>query len=126
MRIKESRSRRPVTADHPVVAAAIEVLEEADGGPLTSREIFELALDAGLLDEGQYNTLRARLSQHSGLPNGEKRVVRAPGSKKIKGSRSTAWCLAGTDVSKKMMTEVLRRSFERTAERRNETTGAAG
>jgi hypothetical protein len=119
--IKENRPRKKVTADHPVVAAAIEVLTEEGGGPLTSREIFELALEAGLLGDSQYNTLRARLSQHSGLPRRERQVVRAPGSKKIRGSRTTAWKLAGARVGKKMMREVLLRSFERTAERRSET-----
>ena len=116
MRMKEARSRKPVTADHPVVAAAIRILERHDGGPLTSREIFELAERAGLLDEGQYNSLRARLSQHCGLA--EAVVVRAPGSKKIRGSRTSAWVLRGV---RRVVGPAARRGFKQANERRQAT-----
>lgn len=115
-RVKESRSRKPVTADHPVVAAAIRVLEDRGGGPLTSREIFELAVAEGLLDDGQYNTLRARLSQHCGIRGAE--VVRARGSSKVRGSRRSAWVLSGV---RRRVGPAVTRGFETSNERRLET-----
>lgn len=113
MRMKETDSRQPVGADHPVVAAAIVVLEEHGGGPLTSREIFELARDAGLLGAGQYNTLRARLSQHCGLRGAT--VRQAHGTKHVRGSRTAAWVLSGVQ---RRVGPAARRGFAQAAERR--------
>lgn len=60
----EKKKRRPVTHKHPCIAAAIHVLRDAGGGPLTAKAIFTRAFDRGLLAATAYNTLRGRLSQH--------------------------------------------------------------
>jgi hypothetical protein len=59
-----SQKRKPVDHRHPCVAAAIHVLKEVGGGPLSAIAIFQRAFDQGLLAASAYNTLRARLSQH--------------------------------------------------------------
>jgi hypothetical protein len=59
----ELKKRRPVSAEHAVIAAARRVLAEA-GGPLKVHSIFERARDKGLLPESAHNTIRGRLSQH--------------------------------------------------------------
>ncbi len=91
-RTKEAKSRRPVTADHEVIAGTIAVLEEAQGGPMTSVAIFRRGVERGLFEPHQYNTVRARLSQHCDLTDA--RVIRAHGTKiGVRGSRTTAWVL---------------------------------
>ena len=59
-----SQKRKPVDHNHPCIAAAIRVLQDAGGGPLAAVVIFRRAYDRGLLASTAYNTLRARLSQH--------------------------------------------------------------
>jgi hypothetical protein len=89
---KESKSRRPVTEDHEIIRGVIRVLEE-QGGPMTSVAVFRRGFELGLFGESQYNTVRARLSQHCDLAGAT--VVRAPGSKVgVRGSRTTAWALS--------------------------------
>lgn len=96
-REKESKPRKPVDANHPIVAAAIRVLREQGGGPLASIAIFRRGFELGLFGESQYNTVRARLSQHCDLTGA--RVVRAKGSKiGVLGSRTTSWVLAETGL----------------------------
>jgi ribosomal protein S9 len=89
---KEAKSRRPVTAEHRIVAAAIVVLEAGGGGPMTSADILRAAVKRRLLKRAEYNTLRARLSQHCDLVDA--RIIRATGSKVgVRGARTTAWVL---------------------------------
>lgn len=59
----ETKSRRPVDENHPVVIAAETVLRE-HGGPLKLTRVFELAEAGGLLPATAHNTIRGRLSQH--------------------------------------------------------------
>lgn len=57
------RERRPVTGEHPCIAAAVAVLKQ-HGGPMRIGEIFELAEEAGLLPGSSHNTIRGRFSAH--------------------------------------------------------------
>lgn len=92
---KELKSRLPVDADHPVIKAAIRVLKTRGGGPLTSKQIFDEAVCRDLLGDGQYNTLRGRLSQHCDLTDA--RVLRVTGTKiGVRGSRGRGWVLRET------------------------------
>lgn len=59
----ETKSRRPVTGEHPIVKAATTVLRDI-GGPAKVTRIFALANEAGLLPDSAHNTIRGRLSQH--------------------------------------------------------------
>jgi hypothetical protein len=59
----ERKTRRPVTIEHPCIAAAVAVLAEV-GRPLKVGEIFERAYEKGLLPKSSENTIRGRLSQH--------------------------------------------------------------
>ena len=94
---KEAKSRRPVTESHPMVRGAIRVLESLSGGPLPSVAIFRRGVELGVFREGQYNSLRARLSQHCDLDDA--RVVRSRGSKiGFQGSRTSWWTLAETGL----------------------------
>jgi len=98
---KETKSRQPVTCDHPMVAAAILVLEEQTGEgthvAIPSVAIFRRAVELGLVQAHQYNSMRARLSQHCDLANA--RVLRAKGSKVgVRGSRTTSWVLRESNL----------------------------
>jgi len=96
-REKESKSRAPVGTCHPMVLGAIEVLEEQGGGPLPSVAIFRRGVEMNVFFANQYNSLRARLSQHCDLE--QARVVRSKGSKVgVRGSRTTGWTLAETGL----------------------------
>jgi len=96
-RHKESKPRLPIDSDHPMVRGAITVLEEQGGGPLPSVAIFRRGVELGVFAPYQYNSLRARLSQHCDLDDAT--VVRALGSKVgVRGSRTTAWVLADTGL----------------------------
>jgi hypothetical protein len=89
---KEAKPRRPVTDEHYVIQGAVAVLEEQQA-PMTSVAIFRRGVERGLFKEHEYNTVRARLSQHCDLPDA--RIVRAAGTKVgVRGSRTTAWVLA--------------------------------
>lgn len=91
---KEAKPRRPVTAGHPAVRAAIKVLTNAGGGPLTSRTIYERARRMNGVDVN-YNSLRSRLAQHCDLPDAV--VVRSAGSKLgVRGARGPGWVLRST------------------------------
>jgi hypothetical protein len=59
----ETKKRRPIGDDHPVIAAARKVLAEV-GGPLKVNAIFDRAHEKGLLPKSSSNTIRGRLSQH--------------------------------------------------------------
>jgi len=94
---KEAKPRRPVTANHPMVRGAIRVLEGLGGGPLPSVAIFRRGVELGVFADHQYNSLRARLSQHCDLDGA--RVVRARGSKiGMQGSRTSWWTLSETGL----------------------------
>ena len=56
--------RRPVTGDHPCIAAAVAVLKKY-GGPMAVSEIFEHAEEDGLLPASAHNTIRGRFSAHA-------------------------------------------------------------
>lgn len=60
----ETKTRKPVDASHPCVAAAVAVLRQV-GGPLPISVIFEHAYEMGLLPASAHNTIRGRLSQHA-------------------------------------------------------------
>jgi len=90
-RIKETKSRSPIYHDHPMVRAARAVLA-THGGRMSSRDIFLAARRLGLVGANQYNSLRARLSQHCDLPGAV--VVRSFGSSRQHGSPKTWWVLA--------------------------------
>ena len=94
---KEAKPRRPVTENHPMVRGAVRVLESLGGGPLPSVAIFRRGVELGVFHEGQYNSLRARLSQHCDIDGA--RVVRSRGSKiGMQGSRTSWWTLSETGL----------------------------
>jgi len=90
---KESKPRRPVEAEHAVIAVAMSVLTDDGGGPLTSRAIYERACALGHVVN--YHSVRARLAQHCDLDDAV--VVRAAGSKLgVRGARGPGWVLRST------------------------------
>lgn len=96
-RHKETKSRNPVGSWHNMVRGAFRVLAEQGGGPLPSVAIFRRGVELRLFEPHQYNSLRARLSQHCDLDDAV--VVRAFGSKVgVRGSRTTAWVLADSGL----------------------------
>jgi hypothetical protein len=123
-RHKETKSRTPINARHPMIEGAARVLEEQGGGPLTSCAVFRRGVEMGVFRAHQYNSLRARLSQHCDLDGAQ--VVRARGSKiGVRGARTTAWVLAdtglgiqqvpaGDHVARVNINEARRRKLQRT------------
>jgi len=90
---KEAKPRRPVNAEHPVVQAALSVLIIDGGGPMTSRKLYERALELG--HTVNYNSLRSRLAQHCDTDDAV--VVRSAGSKLgVRGARGPGWVLRST------------------------------
>lgn len=59
----ETKSRKPVDEDHPVIEACLHVFGGV-GGPLKVTRLFRLANAEGLLPDSASNTIRGRLSQH--------------------------------------------------------------
>lgn len=60
---KKKRERRPVTSEHPIIAAMVKVLREL-GGPAKLSRIFEHAAEDGRIPATAENTIRGRASQH--------------------------------------------------------------
>lgn len=80
-----------------MVRGALRVLNSMGGGPVPSVALFRRGVELGVFAPHQYNSMRARLSQHCDLDDAV--VVRARGSKVgVRGSRTTAWVLADTGL----------------------------
>lgn len=90
-RVKESKSRAPINETHPMIRAAVAVLS-LTGTKMSSRDIFTIGVDLGLIKTNQYNSLRARLSQHCDQPGAV--VVLSSDSVRKHGSRTSWWVLA--------------------------------